>query len=156
MYLEAIQNKNKIEEMYIEIDYNPTPKNTFFISVEVGKNEAISFDYTSKGHRITKQILVELKSQKGRKIDGEWDAIIIKNRKFIKKYHVKWIDMGQRDWVNDEIWKIVWAKPMLQKIKNKLLYYSQLISNNYKNLNKYSKELIQFEYFLSEQIAKYK
>lgn len=142
--------------MNIEIDYNPSPKNTFFISIEIKKNEALSFDYTYKGHRIIKQILIDKKPfPKNKTPTAEWDAIIINNKKLIKKYHVKWIDMDKRDWVNDEIWETVWAKPISKEVKNKLLHYSQLFSDNYKNLDKLSKEIKEFESLISKEIAKY-
>lgn len=142
--------------MDIEIDYNPSPKDTFFISVGISNKEAISFDYTSKGHRVIKQVLIDKKPfPKNKKPTAEWDAIAIDNRKFVKKYHVKWIDMDKKDWVNDEIWETVWSKPISQEIKDKLLYYSQLFSDNYKNLDKFSKEFKEFEDFASKEIAKY-
>lgn len=141
--------------MNIEIDYNPSPKNTFFISVEISNNEAISFDYTSKGHRIIKQVLAEKKPfPEGRKPTAEWDAIVVDNRKFIKKYHVKWIDMDEKDWVNDEIWETVWSKPISREMKNKLLHYSQLFSDHYKNLDQFSEKFKEFEDFISKEIAR--
>jgi len=142
--------------MNIEIDYNPTPKKTFFISIGINYSEAISFDYTSKGHRVIKQILIEKKPfPKDKKPTAEWDAIIIKNRKFVRKYHVKWIDMDKKDWTNDEIWECVWSKPISLRLKNKLLYYSQLFSDNYKSLDKFFNELKDFEDIMSKEIAKY-
>ncbi|MDP3244513.1 MAG: hypothetical protein Q8M83_02520 [bacterium] len=142
--------------MNIEIDYNPSPKDSFFISIGISDNEAISFDYTTKGHRVIKQVLVEKKPfPKNKKPTSQWDALVISNRKFIKKYHVKWINMDKKDWVNNEIWKTIWAKPILPKLANNLLYYSQLFSDNYKHLAKFTRELKKFENFLSEQIKKY-
>ncbi|MFH1365080.1 MAG: hypothetical protein ABIH28_00660 [archaeon] len=142
--------------MNIEVDYNPTPKDTFFISVGLNKREAISFDYTFKGHRVVKQILIEKKKfpEKG-KISGEWDALVLKDKKFVKRSHVKWIDQDKKDWVNNEIWEIAWAKPISKELKDKLLKYSQLISDNYKKLSKFSKEMKEFESLLSKEITKY-
>jgi len=72
--------------MDIEIDYNPSPKNCFFISVEIEKDEAISFDYTAKGHRVIKQNLLEKKTfPKSQIPTSEWDAIVINNKKLVKK-----------------------------------------------------------------------
>lgn len=45
--------------MTIEIDYNPSPKDSFFISVSLNEKEALSFDYTTKGCRIIKQVLIQ-------------------------------------------------------------------------------------------------
>ena len=142
--------------MDIEIDYNPSPKETFFVSVGMSDKEAISFDYTSKGHRIIKQVLIDKKPfPKDKKPTAEWDAIVINNRKLVKKYHVKWIDMDKKDLVNNEIWETVWSKPISKGLKDKLLYYSQLFSDNYKHLDKFSKEFKEFEDLISKEISKY-
>jgi hypothetical protein len=142
--------------MDIEIDYNPSPTDKFFISVGIRENEAISFDYTSKGHRVIKQVLIDKKPfPKNKKPTSEWDAIIINNRKFIKKYHAKWIDMDKKDWVNNEIWETVWEKPISRELKDKLLYCSQLFSDNYNKLDNFSKEFKEFEDFLSQICVKY-
>src|SRR3990167_1975492 len=114
--------------MDIEIDYNPSPSDMFFISVEIGDNEAISFDYTSKGHRVIKQVLIDKKPfPKGKKPTAEWDAIIINDRKFIKKYHVKWINMDKKDWVNNEIWETVWEKTYFTGIKRQVVILLSII-----------------------------
>ena len=142
--------------MEIEVDYNPSPKDMFFISVALNDKEAISFDYTTKGHRVIKQSLVEQKAfPKDAKVDGEWDVLIIKDKNLIKKYHVKWIDLGKKDWVNNEIWETVWEKPILEQLKNRLLYYSQFISDNFNDLGKFQEKLSEFESLLSDEIAKY-
>lgn len=143
--------------MEIEVDYNPYPKNTFFISVALNKKEAISFDYTTKGHRIIKQILVEKKKfPRKAKIDGEWDALVLKDKKFIKKYHVKWIDLDKRDWANNDLWEIAWEKPISNKLKKELLKYSQFISDNYKRLDNYKKRMEEFEQLLTKEISRLK
>ncbi|MFA5187741.1 MAG: hypothetical protein WC460_00060 [Patescibacteria group bacterium] len=142
--------------MEIEVDYNPSPSKMFFISVELNKKEAISFDYTFKGHRVLKQILVEKKKMpKEIKFTSEWDALIIINKKLIKKYHIRWVDLDKKDWVNDDIWKAHNPKPISEGLKDKLLHYSQLISDNYKHLDKFQKDLTDFENLLAEEIAKY-
>lgn len=122
--------------MNIEIDYAPTPKQSYFISVGLNDREAISFDYTSKGRRIIRQILVGNKPfPQGKEITAEWDSLVFEDAKFIKKYHVRWIDMGSKDWVNDEIWETVAERPVSDELKNKLLNYSQAISDNYEQAN---------------------
>jgi len=94
--------------MNIEVDYNPSPSKSFFISVSLNDKEAISFDYTLKRHRVTKQVLVEKKRfSENSKINGEWDVLVLDDGKFVEKYHAKWIDLGKKDWVNDGIWETV-------------------------------------------------
>lgn len=139
--------------MEIEIDYNPTPSEMFFISVPLGDKKAVSFDYTTKAYRIIKQVLAEKKPfPKNRKVDGEWDALVIKDGKLAEKYHVKWIDMGKRDWCNDEIWEAVEEKTMPKGLASKLLDYSRLISDNYKKLELISKDINELENLLLKQI----
>ena len=94
--------------MNIEIDYDPSLKYTFFISVGTSSNEAISCDHTSKGHRVIKQVLIEKKPfPKDKTPTAEWDAIVIDNKKFVKKYLMKLSDMDKKDWINDEIYEPV-------------------------------------------------
>lgn len=142
--------------MEIEIDYNPTPSTSFFISVSLNKTEAISFDCTTKAHNIKKQVLISKKPfPTDKPITSEWDALIIKDRRFIKKYHVRWIDIKKRDWCNDEIWETTEIKPMSKKLTGELLYYSRLISDNYKTLPKFSDKLKIFEQILSKEVSKF-
>lgn len=142
--------------MNIEIDYNPTPSKMFFISVSVNDKESISFDCTTKAHRIIKQVLVDKKHfPVDRAISSEWDVLVLKNRKFVKKYHNKWIDMGAQDWCNDEIWETVKEQLIPDKLTENLFYYSRLISDNYENLYNFSGEIKSFERLLSKEIAKF-
>lgn len=142
--------------MEIEVDYNPSPSRTFFVSVGLNETEAISFDYTTKGHRIIKQVLVKKGKatalEKKGKPTAEWDAIVLHDTRFVKKYHVVWYDRNKEDLVNDELWKIVWEKPMPTQLRNQLLKYSQLISDNYERLDKFSDTLKEFENLLSKEI----
>lgn len=72
--------------MEIEVDYNPTPSTSFFISVSVNDTEAISFDYTTKAHRIIRQVLVDKKSFPiNQMITSEWDTLVLKDGKFVQK-----------------------------------------------------------------------
>ena len=142
--------------MNIEVDYCPTSKRAhYFISVSLNEKEAMSFDHTIKGHRVIKQVLIKKEShkkavEKHGKVTAEWDTIVLKDKKFVQKYHVKWIDRDKLNTVNGETWETVWEKPISKKVDEKLLFYSRLISDNYKNLAKFSKEMKEFEEFLSK------
>jgi hypothetical protein len=68
---------------------------------------------------------------------------------------VRWIDFGKRDWVNNQIWELAWEKPMPEELKGKLQYYSNLICQNYDKLEKFSKEMNDFEKLLSEALVQY-
>ena len=142
--------------MNIEIDYSPTPSNSYFISVCLNDTEAISFDYSSKGHRVTKQVLTDHKQmQNDQKITGEWDTLVIKNGKFVKRYHVRWVDMDRKDWVNDEIWDTVAEKPLSTEIKDQLLRYSQLISDKYEHLDTIQNEVNNLQSLLKIEVDKF-
>jgi len=135
--------------MQIHIDYNPTPKDHFFISLQLNDKEIISFDNTIKGHRIIKQVFSEYKDfPKNAKFDSEWKTIVIENGKFVREYPVQWIDLDKKDWLNGEVWETVWEKPISQNLTEKLLYYSRLISDNYKILEKFYSDLKNFEQLL--------
>ncbi|MFC1618145.1 hypothetical protein ACFL2B_02595 [Patescibacteria group bacterium] len=139
--------------MEIRVDYNPTPEDQFFISVPISDKEIISFDKTIKGHRIVKQVYREEKPfTEDTKFDAEWDVLIIKDKKFASKYHVKWIDKDQLDWLNGEIWETIWEKKMSQDLSDQLLNYSRLVSDNYQNLDSIAKQLDEFEKLLANQI----
>lgn len=142
--------------MDIEIDYNPTQSTMFFISVSLNDKEAVSFDYTTKAHRIIKQVIVDEKPFPADKLaTSEWDVLVLKDRKFVKKYHNKWIDMGMRDWCNDKIWETVKERPSSDDFMKILLKYSRLISDNYNNLQKFSEEMKSFESLLSREVANF-
>lgn len=76
--------------MQIHVDYNPPPKDHFFISVHSNDKECISFDKTIKGHRMIKQIFKEFKAfPRHATFDSEWDTIVIENGVFVREYHVQ-------------------------------------------------------------------
>ena len=89
-------------------------------------------------------------------VTAEWNTIVLKDGKFVQKYHAKWIDSGKLDTVNGETWEVVWAKPITEEVAEKLLYCSRFVSDNYKSLDKFSKEMKEFEKFVSKEIAKYR
>ncbi|MBN2095724.1 MAG: hypothetical protein JW727_06770 [Candidatus Aenigmarchaeota archaeon] len=140
--------------MNIEVDSNPTPSEQFFISISISDTEVISFDCTSKGPRVIRQALVERKNfPKSRPPTSEWDVLILESGQFVRKYHAKWIDLGKRDWVNDEIWETTQEKPISKELNEKLLFYSRLISDNYKALGLFSREMSDFEEVLTKEIS---
>lgn len=146
--------------MDIEIDYNPSPIDRFFISVAISETEALSFDYTQKGHRIIKQVLKKIdetpsKEETKDKPDAEWDSIVLHDGSFVRKYHVVWYDRDSEDLVNDELWETVWERPIDDKTRDRLSYFSQLVSDHFEELDKYRDEIREFERFLAEQIGYY-
>jgi len=143
----------------MEVDYNPSPKEHYFISISLNENEVISFDNTTKGHRVIKQVLVEKQTQdeavkKYGKITGGWDTIVLEDGKFVQKYHIEWIDKDKLDIVNGETWKTVWEKTLDKQLGDKLLYFSQLISDHYNELEKFPSVISEFEILLSKEITK--
>ncbi|KKR08487.1 MAG: hypothetical protein UT32_C0001G0007 [Parcubacteria group bacterium GW2011_GWC2_39_14] len=145
--------------MDIEIDYNPTPSVNYFVSVGLNDKEAISFDNTTKGFRVIKQVLIskEPNTQSSKiKISGEWDTIVLKDAKFVKKYHVIWEDKNEQDVVNGETWETVWEKPISKEINQLILDFSRFVSDNYENLSPYQKEMMRYESIVDREVGKYK
>lgn len=139
--------------MEIHVDYNPSPKDHFFISVLLNDRECISFDHTIKGHRIIKQVFREETSlPPNTKFTSEWDTLILKDGKLTGKFHMQWVDMGRKDWLNGEVWETTWEKPIEQWLGDKLLHYSQLVSDHYDNLAPYAAEIRGFEELLAQQV----
>jgi len=109
--------------MIVEVDFNPSPSDQFFISVGLNDREAISFDNTTKGRRITKQLLRKVDwdrtALEGETISGEWEAIFLENGKFVDKFKIRWIDKGVIDIINLAHWEVVWQVPMSDEIAYK-------------------------------------
>jgi len=138
----------------IEVDYNPSPTDVFYISAYIRPEEAICFACTTD-QKIIKQVLREKKKfPKDRNPLAEWDVIIVKERKYGGMYHVRYITLGNKVWCNDEIWENVWTKPLPNNLKDTLLYYSRLVSDNYRNLGNMSKEMENFENILLNEVER--
>lgn len=143
--------------MYIEVDYNPTPSGHFFISAGLNDKNALSFDWTTKGHRVIKQVLIKTRKLEDvspqNQDSGGWDAIVLKDGKFLKRYHVAWTDKGKIDEVNNEVWETVWEKELPKETAHSLLMYSNYISDNYDRLD--PDKMIEFENYIRALIEKY-
>lgn len=142
--------------MNIEIDYTPTPSDSYFVSVSLNDKEVISFDYTSKGERITKQILIRNERfPKDAKIDSEWDELVIENGVFIKKYHAVWHDMDKLDWVNDEVWETTKESSISVDVRDKILVLAQKISDFYEDAEKLKRYCSELEEILRPEIERF-
>lgn len=145
--------------MNIEVDYNPTPAKSFFVSVGLNDDEALSFDCTTKGCRVIKQVLVKQKSGvqnlDKKEISEGWDIIELKDGRFVKKYHVGWIDKGKIDEVNNEVWETVWSKVISDVMKDKLFYWSQFISDNYERLDNFNDQMLEFESYMQSLVDEF-
>lgn len=126
----------------------------FFVSVPVSDTEAISFDYTLKGHRVLKQILVSKKPfPTDQSPTMEWDTLILQDGKLAGKQHVCWLDQDKNDWVNDEIWQTTWEKPITDDVRDKLLHFSNLVRQHADNLDAVAQEVSDFENFISKLVV---
>ncbi|PIT98444.1 MAG: hypothetical protein COT71_00525 [Candidatus Andersenbacteria bacterium CG10_big_fil_rev_8_21_14_0_10_54_11] len=140
-------------EIYID---DGTGDDWFFISVPISNVFAVSFDYTLKGHRILQQLLIAKKPfPTDQKPTMEWDTIVLENGQLLRREHVRWLDKGQDDWVNDEIWQTIWQEPLTDELKNKLLAYSNLVRKNANNVAVISGEVADFERLLRSLVAPY-
>lgn len=135
-------------DLYIDL---LDPKDGFFISVAFG-NDYISFDGTMKGKRIIKQAFME-------KVDSEepatasWDTLHVVDGMIGDTEHVDWVDKGEHDMINGELYKMLWEKPLPDEVYAKLLAFSTTIYNSdrsqqalgqfLKDLDSYVSELVQ-------------
>jgi len=67
---------------------------------------------------------------------------------------VRYITLGNKVWCNDEIWENVLTKPLPNNLKDTLLYYSRLVSDNYRKLESMSKEMEDFENILLNEVER--
>lgn len=95
------------------------------------------------------------KMPKNIKLTSEWDTLEIDNHHLIGCEHIRWIDMDKRDWCNDQIWETIWEKPITEELTKRLLHYSNLIQDNYRNLNIIDKQLSEFESLIAKELLKY-
>ena len=128
----------------------------YFISVPLSNTEVISFDNSSKGYRVMKQVLAEKKEMPANsKITAQWETIIIEDGKYVESEHVRWVDMDKFDWCNNEIWETVAESPIAEELNEKLQKYSALAKKHYNELNKFTAEMSDFEKLLNENVAYY-
>lgn len=141
--------------MNIELGYNPTPSKNYFISVGLNDKEWISFDNTTKGFRVMKQVFIDKKFDPSGTISGEWDDIVLKDGKFVKRNHVVWQDYDKFDVINGETWETVWEKPISSDDHKKLLSFSRFVADHLESLDKHQEQMADFESFISQVVAKY-
>ena len=142
--------------MEIYVDLLPKQKG-FFISVGSGR-EVISFDYTTKGHRIIKQGLVGHVKAKKRSLSRPklvWQTLKLSNGKPWGIEDVKWFDRGKFDISNDEIWKTLWAKPMPARIRLRMQEFSSEIYRNRGDMRSVAPMLKEFDVYVSKVIKRY-
>lgn len=147
----------KCTNMKIYIDDNSYESGQFFFSVPLTDDgaEILSFDYTTKGHRILKQRLVWKRPMPAdTPVSAEWDTLLIENGRFVAKEHVRWIDQGKRDWANDEVWEQVWERPMPDTLRDTLLHSSNLIRRHYQQLEPYKADMRNLEQLLQKEIGR--
>lgn len=125
----------------------------FFISVPINNRECISFDWTHKGQRI---ILQHLKKKDELMLEesssGEWNTIVICNGKYLRTERIIWHDMGKEDWINNELWETIKERQLDAKAAEKLLKYSLIVRDHYKELEKYAEDMKNFVDLLEKLI----
>ncbi|MBU7029641.1 MAG: hypothetical protein HXS48_22095 [Theionarchaea archaeon] len=84
--------------MKIEIDYNLSGSDNFWVSVPLNEEEVISFAHAKTGSRIMNQVLIEKKPiPAAANIDGEWDVLVFDDGKFTENQHVRWINLKKEN-----------------------------------------------------------
>ncbi len=139
-------------DVYVDL-VNPK-KGGFFISVSQGK-ESISFDYTTKGHRVVKQVLLKHTKTK-EKPTLSWKTLRVLDGIPKGIHNVDWIDRGNIDIINGDVYKTVWEKPLPNKIKRDLLYMVEKIYKARGRLNSIRNILADLDTYLSMLMKKYK
>lgn len=123
----------------------------FFISVPLDERDLLSFDWTTKGHRVILQRLERMGvAVVGEKPASEWDTLHIKNGEFIGKEHVVWYGMGQEDWINGDVYAAIHEWPLDEITAKELLRYSLLVREHIAGLEFYAQEMRAFERLLEE------
>ncbi|MDD5251595.1 MAG: hypothetical protein PHT12_03095 [Patescibacteria group bacterium] len=108
------------------------PIKSFFISTPTAvPNDWLSFDWTSKGHRVLIQRLVETGVKTpDHPADAEWNTLIIEDGKLAGKEHCVWFDFDTRDLVNDEMWEQIQEWPLDADVAEKMLDLTRRIRLN--------------------------
>jgi hypothetical protein len=144
--------------MEIRIDLLPR-KDGFFISAGSGR-EVISFDHTSKGHRILKQRFAGYtkckEKQSMEKPDKTWQTLRLVDGVPKELIEEKWFDRGESDIVNGEMWDTVWEKPLPAPVRGRLSGMSLEIYRNRKDLRRIKPLLKEFDKYVSELVERYK
>ena len=128
----------------------------FFISVPINDKDSISFDWTVKGQRVVLQRLEGKVVPPNLEPSAEWDTIHIRNGKLIEREHVKWYDQGEKDVINDEIYKTIKEWPVDKMVASRLLDYSVFVREHSRELYKYADKMSEFEKFLEKLLMEYK
>ena len=114
--------------MQIFIDLMPRSEG-FFISIYLSETQSLSFDYTLKGHRIIKQVLLEdpsgklpnqgpLPSRKVLKsVDGKFSGFLERS----------WADRVREGSITDGVWRTVWESYLPEPIIKKLQELSEQV-----------------------------
>ena len=114
--------------MQIFIDLMPRSEG-FFISIYLSETQSLSFDYTLKGHRIIKQVLLEdptgklpnqgpLPSRKVlRSIDGKFSGFLERS----------WADKVREGSIIEGVWRTVWESYLPEPTIKKLLELSERV-----------------------------
>ena len=125
----------------------------FFISVQLGRY-SLSFDYTTKAHRVLKQVWVK-KVKTKEKPSGTWETLRILDGKPKGTTKVTWIDKGEVDIANGNAYEKVWEKPMPIRLKNDLLAFSSNIYKNKDNLKEIKPILMKLDFYAKRLVEKY-
>ena len=126
---------------------------SFFISVATNQSdEYLSFDWTTKGHRVMIQRLTKTNvTALDRKPNAEWDTLIIENGRLMEKQHNVWYDLGKNDLIDGENWEQTKEWPLDKSTAKKFLSYSNLIRANQEHLKKIESKLKALETLIRKE-----
>lgn len=129
-------------------------KESFFFSIPIIGEEGkmLSFDWTSKGHRVLIQKLEGTQdAPKNKKPDGEWYTLVIKDGMLLEKQHNVWYDYGETDVVDGEVWVQEKEWPLPEDVAKKLLEHARVLTDHQNELENYQNEIQELESLFRSQ-----
>ena len=131
-------------------------KDMFFFSVPMEEEgKYLSFDWTTKGHRVLIQDLRGTQEEpKDKEPDGEWYTLVIDDGKLVGREHDVWYDYGEIDIVNGEVWVQEKEWPLQEDVARSLGEYAELITSHKDELEKYQMKIKELESLFHEQAEK--
>jgi hypothetical protein len=145
--------------MSLEINYNPSGgESCFYVSIYNNERENIAFIFTPEEPRIERHVYIckgnpPIKTEEKKKYSFE--VISFFDSKFIEKFQVKVINLGDRIWYNRELWEIRKLNSISKKLTGEILKYVHFISDNYENMEKHQKVFDEFNKLIYKQMKIY-
>lgn len=117
--------------MHVYVDL--LSKGSFFISVELSDDQLLSFDYSVKGHNVLRQARAGMYGNVDDPGRRNYKIVEAENGRLKRIRRSFWVARGSVDVVNGVGWKTVSKGKLDNRIKNRLLAFSNEIHDNWSN-----------------------